>query len=116
MFTQAHVIGHMTDSRVDRLRACTHVHTLVQSATFPALPANYEVMEGKPAWASQYSLKPIGTYYEGFVEDVDSLLAKFQAETVTTFGIRRSRYTDSDSSDRVREPSENKENEKVNIL
>ena len=73
-------------------------------------------MEGKPAWASQYSLKPRGTYYEGFVEDVDSLLAKFQAETVTTFGIRRSRYTDSDSSDRVREPSENKENEKVNIL
>ena len=68
-------------------------------------------MEEKPGWASQYSLKLRGTYYEGFVEDLDSLLTKFKAETVTTFGIRRSRYTDGNSSDRIREPSEKKEND-----
>ena len=76
----------------------------------PALPANYEVMEPvKPAWACEYSLKLRGTYYEGFVEDLESLLTKFKAETVTTFGIRRSRYT---STDRTCEPSaaENQEN------
>ena len=65
-------------------------------------------MEERPGWASQYSLKLRGTYYEGFVEDLDSLLTKFKAETVTTFGIRRSRYTDGNSSDRIREPSEKK--------
>ena len=75
-----------------------------------AQPANYEA--AKPAWASQSSLKLRGTYYEGFVEDLESLLTKFKAETVTTFGIRRSRYIDGTSSDRIREPSaaENQEN------
>ena len=83
----------------------------------PALPANYEVMEPepvKPAWACEYSLKLRGTYYEGFVEDLESLLTKFEfkAETVTTFGLRRSRYIDGTSTDRTCEPSaaENQEN------
>ena len=91
-----------------------HVHDGIvrfKVHTKPALPANYEVMEEiKPAWASQYSLKLRGTYYEGFVEDLESVLTKFKAETVTTFGIRRSRYIDGDSADRIREPSENQEN------
>ena len=80
----------------------------------PALPANYEVMEPvKPAWACEYSLKLRGTDYAGFVEDLESLLTKFKAETVTTFGrIRRSRYIDGNSTDRTCEPSvaENQEN------
>ena len=72
----------------------------------PAFPAIYEVME--PAWARQYSLKLRGTYYEGFVEDLESLLTKFKSETITTlYGIRRSRYMDGNSVDRIRENEEN---------
>jgi len=32
-----------------------------------------------------------GLYYEGFVEDIDSIRQKHQAATVSTYGIRRSR-------------------------
>ena len=65
---------------------------------------------GKPAWARD--LEPRGRYYEGFVEDLDSLLTKFKAETVTTFGVRKSRYLDG-SNDRIREPADGQENTKV---
>ena len=71
------------------------------------------VMEEEPAWANQYKLKVRGTYYEGFVEELDSLLTKFKAETVTTFGVRRSRYIDGNSVDRIREPTDDQENIKV---
>ena len=36
-------------------------------------------------------LSRVGEYYEGFVKNVDDLLAKHSTETVTTYGIRRSR-------------------------
>ena len=48
----------------------------------------------------------------GFVEDLDSLLTRFKAETVTTYRIRRSRYIDG-SSDQIREPAGDQENTKV---
>lgn len=43
----------------------------------------------KPAWAAK--LSPRGVYFEGFVEDADCLLEQYKAETVTTYGVRRSR-------------------------
>lgn len=43
----------------------------------------------KPAWAE--GLSPKGVYFEGFVDDADSLLEQYKAETVTTYGVRRSR-------------------------
>ena len=36
-------------------------------------------------------LSRVGEYYEGFVKNVDDLPAKHSTETVTTYGIRRSR-------------------------
>ena len=42
-----------------------------------------------PSWARE--LKKVGFYYEGFVEDIDSVRQKHQAATVSTYGIRRSR-------------------------
>ena len=36
-------------------------------------------------------LTKVGEYYEGFVRNVDDVLAKHSAETVTTYGTRRSR-------------------------
>ena len=44
-----------------------------------------------PVWAR--SLNKNGLYYEGFVEDVESTMTRFQADTVTTFGTRKSRYS-----------------------
>lgn len=67
----------------------------------------------KPAWAKD--LEPKGTYYVGFVEDLDSLLTRFKAETVTTYGIRRSRYIDG-TSDQIREPAGDQENTKVGCM
>ena len=43
----------------------------------------------KPAWAEGLSSK--GVYFEGFVDDADSLLQQYKAETVTTYGVRRSK-------------------------
>ena len=40
----------------------------------------------KPAWAE--GLSPKGVYFEGFVDDADSLLEQYKAETVTTYGVR----------------------------
>ena len=42
-----------------------------------------------PSWVG--GLSRVGEYYEGFVKNVDDLLAKHSTETVTTYGIRRSR-------------------------
>lgn len=36
-------------------------------------------------------LTRVGVYYEGFVKNIDDVLAKHSTETVTTYGIRRSR-------------------------
>ena len=36
-------------------------------------------------------LSRVGVYYEGFVKNVDDVLAKHSTETVTTYGTRRSR-------------------------
>ena len=36
-------------------------------------------------------LKRVGVYHDGFVRNVDDVLAKHSAATVTTYGTRRSR-------------------------
>ena len=43
----------------------------------------------KPSWADL--LEPKGVYYKGIVDDPNSLVEKLTADTVTTFGTRRSR-------------------------
>lgn len=42
-----------------------------------------------PSWA--YGLDARGLYYEGVVDDANTLLDKHKISTVTTYGIRRSR-------------------------
>ena len=42
-----------------------------------------------PNWTT--SLDARGLYYEGLVEDIDTLLEKHKLGTVTTYGTRRSR-------------------------
>ena len=46
-----------------------------------------------PKWAEDNSLKLVGKYYEGFVTDVELVKQQHQADTVCTFGVRRSRYS-----------------------
>lgn len=36
-------------------------------------------------------LRRVGVYHEGFVRNIDDVLAKHGVETVTTYGTRRSR-------------------------
>ena len=42
----------------------------------------------KPTWAED--LKPVGVYYEGVVDDATAVVERLTAETVITFGTRRS--------------------------
>ena len=43
----------------------------------------------KPVWVEE--LSPKGVYFEGFVDNADPLLERYKAETVTTYGVKRSR-------------------------
>ena len=66
----------------------------------------------EPTWARD--LKKVGLYYEGFVEDIDSLRQKHQAATVSTYGIRRSRSNNHRKIEENDDQCTNKEN-KVRI-
>ena len=48
-------------------------------------------------------LKSNGLYFEGYVNDVDHLLEHHRAETVTTYGTRRSRGTSRPTAVKVEE-------------
>lgn len=49
-----------------------------------------------PSWAR--NLSPKGSYFEGFVDDVDATLEEFKQQTVTTWGTRRSSYVHEESN------------------
>ena len=99
-------IGHMTIILVRRALASAYNLLRFKVHTKPALPANYEVRE---------------FYYEGFVEDLGSLLTRFKhrlfkAETITTLIIILILVHDpwllwwsrqNLMADRIHEPSEN---------
>jgi len=55
----------------------------------------------KPTWAEY--LQPVGVYYEGIVDDASAVVERLTAETVTTFGTRRSRQLQSMSSEAGKE-------------
>ena len=52
----------------------------------------------KPTWAED--LKPVGVYYEGLVDDATAVVERLTAETVTTFGTRRSRQLQLSQADK----------------
>ena len=62
------------------------------------------ISSGVPKWASNYCLEPRGCYYEGFVDDYDLVLSQHCMESVTTFGVRKSRRNVS-SDDKENEAS-----------
>ena len=45
----------------------------------------------KPKWAVDHGLQLCGQYYEGFVDDYEAVLNSHMIETVTSYGVRRSR-------------------------
>lgn len=49
-------------------------------------------MTETPGWASQFGLVRKGNYYEGFVDNLSSVLEIHQRDTVSTWGTRRSTY------------------------
>jgi len=55
----------------------------------------------KPTWAEH--LQPVGVYYEGIVDDASAVVERLTAETVTTFGTRRSRQLQLMSSEAGKE-------------
>ena len=42
-------------------------------------------------WAKDFNLEVHGCYYEGFVDDYDLLISQHCMESVTTYGVRKSR-------------------------
>ena len=48
-------------------------------------------MMEKPEWAEEYKLEACGQYYQGFVDDSETVLTKHCMATVTTYGVRKSR-------------------------
>ena len=42
-------------------------------------------------WAAGYSLQLCGQYFQGFVDDYEVVLSHHKIETVTSYGIRKSR-------------------------
>ena len=49
-------------------------------------------MSDVPSWASQFGLVRSGSYYEGYVDDLSLVLEKYQRDTISTWGTRRSSY------------------------
>lgn len=67
----------------------------------------------KPEWAAKYNLELCGHYYQGFVDDYEAALSLHKMETVTSYGVRKSRKNHSKVYD-THEPVSNAEkNEKV---
>ena len=68
---------------------------------------DHECDGAKPSWAVDHGLQLCGQYYEGFVDNYEAVLTCHRIETVTSYGVRRSRQTASSSH------SDNKENIEV---
>ena len=47
--------------------------------------------QDEASWWLDGGIKRVGVYHDGFVRNVDNVLAKHSAATVTTYGTRRSR-------------------------
>ena len=52
----------------------------------------------KPTWAED--LKPVGVYCEDLVDDATAVVERLTAETVTTFGTRRSQQLQLSQADK----------------
>ena len=63
----------------------------------------------KPSWAEH--LQPVGVYYEGVVDDATTVVERLTAETVTTFGTRRSRQQQPSEACKENISINNKDNE-----
>ena len=55
--------------------------------------------EERPEWAA--TLKHVGVYYEGLVDDAESIVEHCKLESVTTFGVRTSRGNSSQLHSRM---------------
>ena len=56
-----------------------------------------ELKGAKPKWAVDHGLQLCGHYYQGFVDDYEAILSQHRIETVTSYGVRRSRQNSSGS-------------------
>lgn len=68
-------------------------------------------MENKPQWVIDYNLEASGLYYEGFVDDFESVLSKHRMSTMTTYGTRKSRKCADRGCSEENCDGENKEND-----
>ena len=50
-----------------------------------------ECDDAKSKWAVDHGLKLCGQYFQGFVDDYEAALSHRTIETVTSYGVRRSR-------------------------
>ena len=59
----------------------------------------------EPKWAADHGLHSCGDYYEGFVDDLEAVLSQHRMETVTSYGVRRSRQVNRADKVSFYEPS-----------
>ena len=52
----------------------------------------------KPKWAADHGLTLCGQYFQAFVEDYEAVLSHLRIDTVSSYGVRRSRQNASGSS------------------
>jgi hypothetical protein len=72
----------------------------------------HECEGAKPSWAVDHGLQLCGQYYDGFVDDYEAVYTRHRIETVTSYGVRRSRQNAS-GSESISHQSDDKENIEV---
>ena len=65
----------------------------------------------KPKWAAEHGLQLCGNYFEGFIDDCETVLSQHKIETVTSYGVRRSRQNVACSYNHL----DGKENNDINL-
>ena len=70
--------------------------------------------EERAEWAA--TLKHVGVYYEGLVDDAESIVEHCKLESVTTFGVRTSRGNSSSTAQQnaLRQSGDQAESQKEN--
>ena len=69
----------------------------------------HECEGAKPRRATDHGLQLCGQYYEGFVDDYEAVYTRHRIETVTSYGVRRSRQNTSGESNCHPDDKENLE-------
>ena len=75
--------------------------------TCACVSMEHECEGAKPSWAVDHGLQLCGQYYKGLVDDYEAALTRHRIETVTSYGVRRSRQNASGNTSHHSDDKEN---------